>query len=88
MWRRVKPKTGVFIRVLRNDLAGGSSNSWVRAVGMILIAVAAAYTGGAASAAYGAGWGAAAAAGVTIAGTLALNALVPMSMPSTDSTSG
>nr|WP_300312723.1 host specificity factor TipJ family phage tail protein [Halomonas sp.] len=53
-----------------------------RAVAMIAVAVVAAYTGGVALAAYAPAVQAAASAAVTIAGSLAVNALIPPKIPS------
>ncbi len=54
--------------------AGGNAG---RLLGMIVVAAAAAITGGLVGAAYGAAWGTAAAAGVSFAGSMLVNALFP-----------
>ena len=60
---------------------GGGGNKVTRSLMMIVVAVASAYTGGAVGAAYGSIWGAVAAAGVSIAGGLLVNAILPVSTP-------
>lgn len=57
---------------------GGGGNKVTRTVMMLVVAVASAYTGGAVGAAYGSIWGAVAAAGVSIAGGLLVNAILPV----------
>lgn len=74
-WQTVIPQAQLVIRRIPEGDAG-------RIIGSIAILALSIYTGGVAGTAYGASWGAAAAAGVSIAGNLALNALVPPSMPS------
>jgi predicted phage tail protein len=60
---------------------GGGGNKVTRSLMMIVVAVASAYTGGAVGAAYGSIWGAVAAAGVSIAGGLLVNAILPVATP-------
>jgi predicted phage tail protein len=73
----------------------GGSKRILRIVGMIAIAIASVYTGGAAAAAYGgvgtaagAAAGAAASAAVTIAGSMLLNAMLPPPVPTTNTNAG
>lgn len=56
---------------------GGGGSNPLQVVLQIVVLVASVYTGGAVGAAYGAVWGAVAAAGVTLAGSVLINALVP-----------
>lgn len=79
-WDRVKPKVGTSIYVTNKSLAGGG-NGVLRALLMVVVAIASAYTGGAVGAAYGAAWGAAASVAVTIVGTLLVNAIAPLPTP-------
>lgn len=80
MWSRVKPKAGTSIYVTNMSLAGGN-NGVLRALLMVVVAIASVYTGGAVGAAYGAAWGAAASVAVTIVGTLIVNAIAPLPTP-------
>jgi len=66
-----------FVVICPVPRGGDGGKGILRIIGMIVIAVASVYTGGAASAAYGPMAGAAAAAAVTVAGTLLLNAILP-----------
>lgn len=79
-WDRVKPKVGTSIYVTNKSLAGGG-NGVLRALLMVVVAIASAYTGGAVGAAYGAAWGAAASVAVTLVGTLLVNAIAPLPTP-------
>lgn len=80
MWHRVRPKAGAHIYVGANPLAGNSK--WTRTILMIVVSVVAAWAGGYVGGAEGLGlgstWGAVAQAGVMIAGTLLVNAVVPL----------
>jgi predicted phage tail protein len=74
---------------------GGGGKGILRIVGMIVIAIASVYTGGAAAAAYGgvgtaagAAAGAAASAAVTIAGSMLLNAVLPPPVATVSSNNG
>ncbi|WP_182655599.1 TipJ family phage tail tip protein [Stenotrophomonas lacuserhaii] len=87
MWERLRPKQGAIITVVRTDLAGGGGGL-LRSIAMIAVSVAAIWvTGGAAvgllGSSFAAGtFGAAAlGAGVTIAGSLLVNALIPPPTP-------
>lgn len=80
MWPRVKPKVGTSICVTNMSLAGGG-NGVLRALLLVVVAVASVYTGGAVGAAYGAAYGAAASVAVTIVGTLIVNAIAPLPTP-------
>lgn len=81
-WHIVIPKEQVIIRRVPEGNVG-------RLIGTIAILALSIYTGGVAAAAFGAGWGAAAAAGVSIVGNLALNALIPPpSLPGAGSAPG
>lgn len=60
---------------------GGGGKDVMRMVAMIVVAVASYYTGGAVGAAYGSMAGAAASAGVAIAGSLLVNSILPPVMP-------
>jgi len=70
---------GDVINVMFVPKGGGSGggNKALRSVMMLVVAVASAWTGGAATAAYGSIWGAVAAGGVAIAGSLLVNAVLP-----------
>lgn len=93
LWTRLIPRTGDQI-VIRARATGGGGNKVLRTVAMIAVAIVAAYTGGAAASAYAgatgtaAGSGAAAAVGaaasaaVMVAGSLLVNALIPIPRPS------
>lgn len=80
MWSHLKPKVGASIYVTNMSLSGGN-NGVLRALLMVVVAIASVYTGGAAGAAYGAAWGAAASVAVTIVGTLIVNAIAPLPTP-------
>jgi len=69
----ITPKAGTDIKILLVPQGG----DFLQIAGLIALAVAAAYTGGAAAGAYGAFAGAAVSVGITVAGTLALNAIFP-----------
>jgi hypothetical protein len=88
LWERLIPRRGDQIIVRARAEGGGGGNKVLRTVALVVVAIAAVYTGGAAAAAYGgtgtlagAAAGAAAAAAVTIAGTLIINALIPLPKP-------
>lgn len=65
-----------------NVPAGGGA---LRTLALIAVAVASIYTGGLVAAAYGATWGAVAGAAVTIAGSMLVNAVLPLPKPATGS---
>lgn len=82
LWSQVRPKAGQMIHVAILPQGGGNGAKWIRIVALVVISV---LTYGA-----GAGWfaaggyfaagsasAAALAAGISIVGTLAINALVP-----------
>lgn len=77
-WAKYRLRKGdqILIRAVVRG-GGGGGNKVLRTVAMIALVVAAVYTGGAAAAAWGAGWGAAAQAGVMIAGSMLVNAVLP-----------
>ncbi len=83
-WGRVRPKPGARIDVLRQGLAKGGARQILAAVAMIVVAYYA--PGWGAALAKGAGWSAAAgnaiASGITLAASLAVNALVSVPMTS------
>ncbi|WP_213761982.1 host specificity factor TipJ family phage tail protein [Caballeronia sp. dw_19] len=66
--------------------AGGGGSNPLNAVLLIAVAIASAYTAGAVGAAYGAAYGAAAGAAVGVAGSLLVNAIVPISAVGTSVT--
>src|SRR5574344_458003 len=61
---------------------GGGGSNPLQVVLMVALVVATIYTGGLVGAAYGAVWGAVAAAGVSIGGSMLINAIVPTPKPS------
>ena len=63
---------------------GGGGKGILKAVMMVVVAIASIYTGGAVGAAYGMMYGAMAAVGVSVAGSLLVNALMPTPKPSFD----
>ncbi len=69
-----------FITLLLGGGGGGSNP--LQVVLMVALVVATIYTGGLVGAAYGAVWGAVAAAGVSIGGSMLINAIVPTPKPS------
>ena len=81
-WARLRPKAGVRVDVLRQGLAKGGARQILAAVAMIVVAYFA--PGWGAALAKGAGWSAAAgnaiASGITLAASLAVNALVSVPM--------
>lgn len=83
-WGRLRPKAGVRVDVLRQGLAKGGARQILATVAMIVVAYYA--PGWGASLAKGAGWSAAAgnaiASGITLAASLAVNALVSVPMAS------
>ncbi|OZI63475.1 hypothetical protein CAL28_19890 [Bordetella genomosp. 11] len=93
LWERLIPRRGDQVIIRARAEGGGGGNKVLRTVALVVVAVVAAYTGGAAAAAYGgtgtfagATAGVAASAAVTIAGTLIVNALIPLPKPNTAST--
>lgn len=82
-WPRLRPKEGAVIHVTPMDLHGGSVRSWLGAIAMIVLAVYAPGWGN--SIAQSMGWGATAGkaigAGIMLAGSLAINALVKPPIP-------
>ncbi len=60
---------------------GGGSSNPLNVVLMVALVAATIYTGGAVGTAYGAGWGAVAAAGVSVGGGILINTLVPTPKP-------
>lgn len=81
LWRRLIPRTGDQILIRAKMEGGGGGNKILRTVAMIAVVVASIYTGGAVGAAYGAAWGAVAQGAVMIAGSLLVNALLPVPLP-------
>ena len=80
-WRKVLPDNGlVFFIALPLGGGGGGSNP-LKTVLTVALIVATVYTGGAVGAAYGAVWGGVAAAGVSMAGGILINTLVPTPKP-------
>ncbi|MGL6046622.1 MAG: TipJ family phage tail tip protein, partial [Vogesella sp.] len=86
-WAKYRLRKGdqILIRAVVRGGGGGGGNKVLRTVAMIALVVAAVYTGGAAAAAWGTAWGAAAQAGVMIAGSMLINAVLPPPMPTTGS---
>lgn len=87
IWDKVKPKAGTQITMTVYPAGGDDSSKWIRAVLMIVVAVVAWYAApvlmGAmgASAATIAAYGGMVATGLTMLGTMAVNALVPPPKP-------
>ncbi|HET7269381.1 MAG TPA: hypothetical protein VFJ15_14885 [Oleiagrimonas sp.] len=85
LWGKIRPKTGKSVEVIMYPQGGGDGAKWIRIVAMVVITI---LTYGAASGYFMAGGYFAAgsasamalAAGISIVGTLALNALVPPPM--------
>jgi hypothetical protein len=61
-------------------LAGGN-NGVLRALLLVVVAIASAYTGGAVGAAYGSAYGAVAAVAVSVVGSMLVNAIAPLPTP-------
>ncbi|WP_372382120.1 hypothetical protein ACCQ12_15155 [Xanthomonas sp. NCPPB 1068] len=83
-WGKLRPKAGACITVTRNSLAG-SGGGWKQILGaVVLIVVAwfAPYLGGAAASAAGFGTAATWGAAITLAASLAVNALIAPPTPS------
>lgn len=84
LWAKVKPKAGVPIHCTVMPAGGGSGRKLLRTIALVALTV---FTAGVASGAYLAGVsvaglsGAALAAGISILGTLAINALIPPPVP-------
>jgi len=72
-WASTYMKPNDFLTIVPVPQGGGTGKTVLRVIGMLAIAVAAFYTGGAALEAYGAVAGGAAGAGVMMAGSLSLN---------------
>jgi hypothetical protein len=84
LWSHVRPKPGYVIEFHAIVRGGGEDgNKLGRTIGLFLVAIASFYTGGLAAAAYGQLTGAVVAAGVSIIGGLAVNALFPPPKPHT-----
>lgn len=87
IWGKVRPKAGTQIAITVMPAGGGDSSKWIRAVLMIVVAIVAWYAApvlmGAmgASAATIAAYGGMVASGLTMLGTMAVNALVPPPKP-------
>ena len=86
LWSRIHPKPGHIIEFHAIVRGGNDGNKIGRTIGLFLVAVASFYTGGAAAAAYGKLGGALVAAGVSIVGGLAVNAIFPPPKPHTPDT--
>ena len=74
----------VNISIVPKGGGGGGGKGILKAVMMVVVAIASIYTGFAATAAYGTMYGAMAAVGVSVAGSLLVNALMPTPKPSFD----
>lgn len=74
----------VNISIVPKGGGGGGGKGILKAVMMVVVAIASIYTGGAVGAAYGMMYGAMAAVGVSVAGSLLVNALMPTPKPSFD----
>jgi len=82
------PKGGdiIAVKVILGD-SGGDKNP-LRTIAMIAVMIVAIYAGGVAGAAYGKFWGAVVTGVVSVAGSLAVNALIPLPTAQIDSFAG
>lgn len=83
LWPRLRPKEGAVIHVTPMTLQGGSARQWLGAIAMVVLSVYAPIWGGkiAGSMGWSAAAGQAIGAGIMIAGSLAMSALVKPPMP-------